>query len=169
MEQRWVKDRWNRRARKWLLSEGDENWTLIRWRTMGMYVMEVTKCWKKSTAKMHILHCSELWHAQEKTNLAIFPEWQAPIAEKYILEHLSMSSCLKSRQGVDLKLPSQYWSPNQTQNHQQMLKSLLRAHQLPFCLTSLGQAKVTMLSMMMGSSQYLQIKRRRKRYLLWSH
>ena len=36
MGQRWVKDRWNRRARKWLLSKGDENWTLIRWRTTSV-------------------------------------------------------------------------------------------------------------------------------------
>ena len=46
-----------------------------------------------------------------------------------------------------------------------MLKSLLGAHQLPFRLTSLGQAKVTMLSTMMGSSQYLQIKRKKKKVL----
>ena len=162
MGQQWVKDRLNRRARKWLLSAGDENWTLIKWRTMGVYVMEATKCWKKSTAKMYIPHCLELSHTQEKMNLAIFPEWQAPIAKKYTLECLSVSACLKCRQGGDLELPSQYRSPNQTKNHQQMLKSLLRAHQLPFHLTSLGQAKVTMLSTMTGSSQYSNQKKKKK-------
>ena len=44
-----------------------------------------------------------------------------------------------------------------------MLKSLLGAHQLAFHLTSPGQAKVTMLSTMTGSSQYLQIKRKKKK------